>query len=392
MGRILFSSIFLLVMVGCTQPTLNKVQQTVKREASLLVDSGLIVNKYVLLYETAINDSNHIYKIQASDCPAYALDYPAKIVPYKDRYFCFIELDEVPMSADEMIEQSEYSGNLYQESGLGENWLFVVSKDGEKKKLTELSLLEPGWETDFNIKELWPYFSGYVKEETVQMGIISHDIKLDADRSLHCNIDSVKQKLFWNEVTNQTMIKEVYGEMYLKNNTDSIVSVSSESMKHYAIVNNQDSLYLSLFDSLPITLAPDEYKIINYKSLPHQEHFFKHIALEKDCWGYLYKLFCNSAYCLMNVAGKNVQQKIMFCDIGNYGFKASNSNNIYFQILNQGIYDKKETHMLNFKFWDDKWKATDEAERIRIWDEAEKNVELYVERIYRRKEKIKSGL
>lgn len=48
--------------------------------------------------------------------------------------------------------------------------------------------------------------------------------------------------------------------------------------------------------------------------------------------------------------------------------------------------------MLNFKFWDDKWKATDEAERIRIWDEAEKNVELYVERIYRRKEKIKSGL
>lgn len=94
----------------------------------------------------------------------------------------------------------------------------------------------------------------------------------------------------------------------------------------------------------------------------------------------------------MNVAGKNVQQKIMFCDIGNYGFKASNSNNIYFQILNQGIYDKKETHMLNFKFWDDKWKATDEAERIRIWDEAEKNVELYVERIYRRKEKIKSGL
>lgn len=274
MGRILFSSIFLLVMVGCTQPTLNKVQQTVKREASLLVDSGLIVNKYVLLYETAINDSNHIYKIQASDCPAYALDYPAKIVPYKDRYFCFIELDEVPMSADEMIEQSEYSGNLYQESGLGENWLFVVSKDGEKKKLTELSLLEPGWETDFNIKELWPYFSGYVKEETVQMGIISHDIKLDADRSLHCNINSVKQKLLWNEVTNQTMIKEVYGEMYLKNNTDSIVSVSSESMKHYAIVNNQDSLYLSLFDSLPITLAPDEYKIINYKKPSSSRTFF----------------------------------------------------------------------------------------------------------------------
>ena len=60
MGRILFSSIFLLVMVGCTQPTLNKVQQTVKREASLLVDSGLIVNKYVLLYPCQL--SNCLYQ------------------------------------------------------------------------------------------------------------------------------------------------------------------------------------------------------------------------------------------------------------------------------------------------------------------------------------------
>ena len=72
-------------MVGCAQPTLDKVQQTVKKQASLLVDSGLIVNKYVILYELAINDSNHIYQIQASDCPAWGFDYPSKIVQYKDR-------------------------------------------------------------------------------------------------------------------------------------------------------------------------------------------------------------------------------------------------------------------------------------------------------------------
>lgn len=150
-------------MVGCAQPTLNKVQQSVEKQAGLLVDSGLIVNKYVILYELAINDSNHIYRIQASDYPAWGLDYPSKIVQYKDRYFCFIELDEFPMSTEEMIEQTGYSGNLLSEGGGGETWILVVSKRGEKKKLIDISLLEPGWVTYFNIKELWPYFSGYVK-------------------------------------------------------------------------------------------------------------------------------------------------------------------------------------------------------------------------------------
>ncbi len=71
------------------------------------------------------------------------------------------------------------------------------------------------------------------------------------------------------------MIKEIIGELYLKNNTDSTICVSSEATKHYAVVNNHDSLYLSLCDSLPIILEPNEYKITRYKTLPHQECFFK---------------------------------------------------------------------------------------------------------------------
>ena len=62
--------ILLFVIVGCKQPTINKVQQAVEAQAKLLVDSGLIANEYVVLYELAINDSNHIYSIQAADCPA----------------------------------------------------------------------------------------------------------------------------------------------------------------------------------------------------------------------------------------------------------------------------------------------------------------------------------
>lgn len=71
------------------------------------MDSGLIVNEYVVLYELAINDSNHIYRIQAADCPAdLKFEYPSRIIKYKDKYLCFIELDESPMTADEMIEVS----------------------------------------------------------------------------------------------------------------------------------------------------------------------------------------------------------------------------------------------------------------------------------------------
>ncbi|WP_289752380.1 Imm65 family immunity protein [Bacteroides acidifaciens] len=384
MRNIFFNLMFLFVMVGCTQPTLNKVQQMVEKQAGLLVDSGLIVNKYVILYELAINDSNHIYQIQASDCPAWGLDYPSKIVQYKDKYFCFIELDEFPMSTDVMIEQTGYSGNLNMEGGGGETWILVVSKRGEKKKLIDISLLEPGWVTYFNIKELWPYFSGYVKGGKVQMGVISHDVELN-DFSLHCNVDSLEQKLLWDEEREWTMIKEIYGEMYFKNNTDSTVSVSSETIRHYAVVNNHDSLYLSLCDSLPIILEPNEYKIIKYKTLPHQECFFKNIALEKDSWGYLYNLFCNSTYCLLDVAGENMQNKIMFHDIGNYGFDVSNHRGIYLRILNHGIYDKKGTDTFRFRFWVDKWDITDDAEKERIWNESEKNFERNVERIRNRK-------
>ena len=88
---------------------------------------ALIANEYVVLYELAINDSNHIYSIQAADCPAdLKFEYPSKIIKYKDKYLCFIELDEAPMSAKEMIEASSYSGNLVVE-GDGERvgfWLF----------------------------------------------------------------------------------------------------------------------------------------------------------------------------------------------------------------------------------------------------------------------------
>ena len=143
------------------------------------------------------------------------------------------------MSAKEMIEASSYSGNLVVEGDGGKSWLLVVSKLGEKKILIDTSLFR-GWGTYFNITELWPYFSGYVKGCPVQMGVMSHDVEL-SDSYLSCNVDSIKRNLLWNENQNTTMIKNVYGQMYLKNNTDSVVYLSSSTKKHYAVVDGQDS-------------------------------------------------------------------------------------------------------------------------------------------------------
>lgn len=371
--------IFLFAIVGCKQPTINKVQQAVEAQAKLFVDSGLIVNEYVILYELAINDSNHIYRIQAADCPAgLKFEYPSKILKYKDKYLCYIELDELPMSADEMIDISGYSGNLVEEGGGGESWILVVSKLGKKKILIDISLLE-GWGTYFNITELWPYFSGYVKGCPVQMGIMSHDVELN-DFYLSCNIDSIKRNLFWNENQRATMIKNVYGQIYLKNNTDSVVCLSSSTKRHYAVVNGQDSLYLSLCDSLPIILGPNERKILEYKSLPRQDVFFRNLALIEDSWGDFYKLFCRSTYSLISVNGRDYQTKVMFHDIDNYGFDVSAMPGFLFRILNHGIYDKKDGEMSRFRFWSDKWNTMSDADRKRLSEDADKRYQRNVNR------------
>ena len=371
--------IFLFAIVGCKQPAINKVQQAVEAQAKLFVDSGLIVNEYVILYELAINDSNHIYRIQAADCPAdLKFEYPSKILKYKDKSVCYIELDELPMSADEMIDISGYSGNLVEEGGGGESWILVVSKLGKKKILIDISLLE-GWGTYFNITELWPYFSGYVKGCPVQMGIMSHDVELN-DFYLSCNIDSIKRNLFWNENQRATMIKNVYGQIDLKNNTDSVVCLSSSTKRHYAVVNGQDSLYLSLCDSLPIILGPNERKILEYKSLPRQDVFFRNLALIEDSWGDFYKLFCRSTYSLISVNGRDYQTKVMFHDIDNYGFDVSAMPGFLFRILNHGIYDKKDGEMSRFRFWSDKWNTMSDADRKRLSEDADKRYQRNVNR------------
>lgn len=371
---------FLFVIVGCTQPTINKVQQAVEMQARSLVDSGLIVNKYVVLSEMAINDSSHIYLIRDSDFPANMdnLEYPSKIIKYKDKYLCFIELDEPQMPIEKVIEMTGYSSNLLEEFGWGERWVLVVSKLGENRMLIDNIFTIKGWISYFDVPELLPYFSGYVKEYPVQMGIMSHDVELNRHPSFLINIDSARTELFNSLEMN---FDNMYGQIYLKNNMDSTVHLLSNTEKHYAVVNGQDSLFLTLCDSLPIVLKPNENKLVRYKSIPEQVEFIKKIALEPDPWTYLYGLFCHSSYCLMNANGEDLNQKVMYYDINPFNFKVSviDESGIRFLILNRGIYNKKEGESKIFKYWSDKWDNTSIPDRDKIFKDLEESYTRNVE-------------
>ncbi|WP_291592698.1 Imm65 family immunity protein [Bacteroides sp.] len=338
--------VFLLfAIVGCKQSPLSQVQQVVEAQTKLLVDSGYIENKYVVLYELGISDSNHIYSVADSEFPVDAtLELPSKIVKYKDKYLCFVELDEPEMLIDEMEKNAHYYGNPMVDTKYLVKFLIGVSKSGQKKVLIGAP---SGEDTHFyDITELWPYFSGYVEDCPVQMGIVSHDARIYSGQTF--NVDSIRQQLLAGT-------KNIYGEMYLKNNTDSVVCLSSSTKKHYAIINNQDTLYLSLCDSLPITLGPHESTVIQYESIPNRK-FYKKMALEKDPWGYFYNLFCESTYSFMKINQEDLKTRVMFWGSTYfYGFEVTNEEGErLFHILNHGIYDKEERRMRNTKFWWDK--------------------------------------
>lgn len=344
MKKKLFYVVILFALVGCTRSPLSKVQQEVEAQVRLLIDSGLIQNKYVVLYEHTDNGSSHIYRISDSEFPVdnATLELPSKIVSYKDKYLCFIELDEPEMSFDELKKITCYSGNPMIETEHTYKWFLAVSEQGQESKLVDFD-----WEKKsyLDYTELWPHFSGYSEDCPVQMGVVFHDIETYSRPSFTLNVDSVRQQLL------SYYIKSIYGRVYLKNNTDSVVSLSSSTKKHYAVINNRDSLYLSLCDSLPIILGPHERKEIRYVSIPSQQSFFERLSKEEDPWEYFYNLFCKSTYCLMKINHKDLVTRVMFLDCA-CGFEVTTEKGeSLFRLLKHGIYDKDERIERNVKLW-----------------------------------------
>lgn len=319
-------------IISCTDCYFSDIQQRVIEQTKMLIDSGYIMRKYALLCEIAINDSSQIYSISESDAPIGGRIYelPSKIYKYKNKFLCFIELDEPEMTMEETRKITMYTGGTM--DGCEEiKWILGLSKYKDKQTLIDFS---PDKDSYYDFTELWPYFSGYVKDVPLQIGISGHNAKVSLTSSL--NVDSVRNYLMNPYYAN---IENIYGEIYLKNNTDSLMYLSSDSKAHCAIVNNHDTLYLSLLDSLPLQLKPNESKKIKYESIPNNL-FFEQLPYD-NAWTYLYNLFCNSAYSLMKINQKPYKVRVMHLDCG-YGFHVTNkTGKDIFEVLNQGIYDKE---------------------------------------------------
>lgn len=370
----IFYLILFFVIIGCNQPTLDKIQKAAQRQAELLVDCGLVQNKYIILNEVAINKNYHIYLITDSEFPfAATLESPSKIIPYKNSFICLLELDEQKMSIAEIKKKTGYLGNPMIEIDDLPKWCLAVSTNGKRRKIIELSELEnsKSW---FDMVELWPYLSGYVKDNPIQMGIMTYNIRLKQGCILTSHTDSIKKQLLAHNAQN---IDCIFGDIYLKNNTDSCINLSSNREEMYAIVYDKDSLFLSLTDSLPIEIAPYQSVIVSYRSLPHQtnNHFFEKLATKEDSWTLLHNLFCSSTYCIMNINEEKTGYQIMFQDIGNYEFEVFNPlNQKLTMIYLPYIYDKDENIYQNTRFWYNEWNNRTDAEREKIENKVEKKM------------------
>ncbi len=199
----------------------------------------------------------------------------------------------------------------------------VVSNQGKIEKMFNYTQLEEK-ETALNWTELWPYFSGYEAHCPVQMAFGSYNVKVDLINARPYNIDSLNLRRRFLE----NMIG-INGKMYLKNNTDSTVMLSSDTKKHCAIVNGIDTLYLSLCDSLPIVLKPYEYRYCSYQSIS-DECFFRKLVLERSPWDYLHRLFSDSAYSLMDVNHYKDVTRIMHVNTGWLDICDENDLNLFY--------------------------------------------------------------
>ena len=316
--------VFLFVWSGCTLSPIDKVQLAIETQAKLLVDSGHIEKSYVVFEDYFFNALYRIYLIGDTDCPLdSSLGCPSKIVSYKDKFLCFSNHDEPEMLFDEIKKITSYSGNPLNDCFNSIKWVMVVSNQGKIEKMFNYTQLEEK-ETALNWTELWPYFSGYEAHCPVQMAFGSYNVKVDLINARPYNIDSLNLRRRFLE----NMIG-INGKMYLKNNTDSTVMLSSDTKKHCAIVNGIDTLYLSLCDSLPIVLKPYEYRYCSYQSIS-DECFFRKLVLERSPWDYLHRLFSDSAYSLMDVNHYKDVTRIMHVNTGWLDICDENDLNLFY--------------------------------------------------------------
>lgn len=118
-------------------------------------------HSYLEVLEIVSNDSNVIYRVRPSDSAASCTDeLPSRVLNYKDKYLCFIELDEQEMSRTELFEKGIVADSNFQSNSLDFDdgfWLLALQKYGKEHVLVKY---REEYDDIVELPELWPYLSG----------------------------------------------------------------------------------------------------------------------------------------------------------------------------------------------------------------------------------------
>lgn len=346
--------ILLLILIGgCMSPSSSPedIYQRAAVQIATLIDSNYMNHSYLEILEIVSNDSNVIYRIRPSDSAASCTDeLPSKVLNYKDKYLCFVELDEPEISRTELFEKGIVVDSNFQSNSLNFDdgfWLLALQKYGNEHVLVKY---KDEYEDIVEIPELWPYLSGGSPQgRPVFMVMNQHNIVVTDSLLSRLNdleVDSMKR-----------YIDRFYGVIQLKNQTDSAIVLSNNSLDNlsFTVMNNADTLNLILRDSLPIILGPHEYAYLRYDSESPQR-FLQNLQ-EQDVWMSMYKLFSDSTFCFLKVNGMATNFRILHNDATIFSYitvdsetqKYIPSDNSY-KFYNKNVYDK-DLRGYRFRGW-----------------------------------------
>lgn len=129
--------ILFILLGGCVSPSFSPVEihQRVAEQVKVLIDSGYLQTPYIEINEVLSNDSSIIYSIKGADSPGSdGAELPSKVMTYKGKYLCFIELDEQEMSRTECLKKELWQILIFMRISIwtmGGYWLFENMKMGQ---------------------------------------------------------------------------------------------------------------------------------------------------------------------------------------------------------------------------------------------------------------------
>ena len=353
--RMFIYTVLLIVLGSCTLPqkTPEDIKQRIARQVELLLDSGYLTSTpYIEVYEVVSNDSSVIYTIMQSDSPASSnAELPSKVIQLKGHFLCFIELDEPELSRTELWKQNVVKDSLFNENQFLVDscyWLFACKKYGNQQTLVqikfpqEIGLSDYHIPYDYEIAELWPFFSGgkpYGKSALIVLDsyylIVNQQY---ANKLYDLEVDK------FNEYTDT-----IYGDIFFKNLTDSAMTLSDRSIKkQFAILNGNDTLELKLTTDLPVTIPSGKYIYLKY--IIDRPYAFTQKLPTSDTWMSMYRLFCDSTFCFLKINGVDQKYRLMHNDKGGVNFMRTNTPIQSRIFYNAGIDDKEERTARFFKW------------------------------------------